>query len=172
VVAIAAAGSAGPCPDRSQPARIRGQSAAGLWRDLLGLGHVPDLDAVLDGNRGDRLLGVLRLTVLPEGLLDEMTVNGRIVAATNGLLLHLFVPFVAISMAAHLLILRAMFSGDRATGASTGRSASPRNSLSPPAPGSRCSSPGSPRADLRNLTPFLMAIRRGIQRVGVDPDPD
>lgn len=59
---------------------------------------------------------LLRLAVLPEGLLGEMTVNGRVVAATNKLLLQLFVPFVAISMAAHLLILWAIFSGDSATG--------------------------------------------------------
>jgi Family of unknown function (DUF6498) len=54
---------------------------------------------------------LLRLAVLPAGLLGEMTVNGRVVAATNTLLLQLFVPFVAISMAAHLLILWVMFSG-------------------------------------------------------------
>ena len=54
---------------------------------------------------------LLRLAILPEGLLGEMTVNGRVVAATNRLLLQLFVPFVAISMAAHLLILWAVFSG-------------------------------------------------------------
>ena len=42
---------------------------------------------------------LLRLAVLPEGLLGEMTVNGRVVAATNRLLLQMFVPFVAISMA-------------------------------------------------------------------------
>jgi hypothetical protein len=59
---------------------------------------------------------LLRLAVLPEGLLGEMTVNGRVVAATNKLLLQLFVPFVAISMAAHLLILWAIFSGDSAAG--------------------------------------------------------
>jgi hypothetical protein len=58
--------------------------------------------------------GLLRLAVLPEGLLGEMTVNGRVVAATNRLLLQMFVPFVAISMAAHLLILWAMFSGTEA----------------------------------------------------------
>ena len=54
---------------------------------------------------------LLRLAVLPEGLLGEMTVNGRVVAATNRLLLQMFVPFVAISMAAHLLLLWVMFSG-------------------------------------------------------------
>ena len=54
---------------------------------------------------------LLRLGVLPAGLLGEMTVNGRVIAATNTLLLQLFVPFVAISMAAHLLILWAVFSG-------------------------------------------------------------
>jgi Family of unknown function (DUF6498) len=54
---------------------------------------------------------LLRLAVLPAGLLGEMTVNGRVVAATNTLLLQLFVPFVAISMAAHLLILWVAFSG-------------------------------------------------------------
>jgi hypothetical protein len=54
---------------------------------------------------------LLRLAVLPVGLLGEMTVNGRVVAATNTLLLQLFVPFVAISMAAHLLILWVVFSG-------------------------------------------------------------
>jgi hypothetical protein len=54
---------------------------------------------------------LLRLAVLPAGLLGEMTVNGRVVAATNTLLLQLFVPFVAISMAAHLLILWVVFSG-------------------------------------------------------------
>lgn len=55
---------------------------------------------------------LLRLAFLPAGLLGEMTVNGRVVAATNKLLLQLFVPFVAISMAAHLLFLWVMFSGD------------------------------------------------------------
>jgi hypothetical protein len=59
---------------------------------------------------------LLRLAALPEGMLGEMTVNGRVVAATNRLLLQLFVPFVAISMAAHLLILWAIFSGDSAAG--------------------------------------------------------
>jgi Family of unknown function (DUF6498) len=59
---------------------------------------------------------LLRLAVLPAGLLGEMTVNGRVIAATNTLLLQLFVPFVAISMAAHLLILWAMFSGASAAG--------------------------------------------------------
>jgi hypothetical protein len=54
---------------------------------------------------------LLRLAVLPQGLLGEMTVNGRVVAATNRLLLQMFVPFVAISMAAHLLFLWVMFSG-------------------------------------------------------------
>jgi len=54
---------------------------------------------------------LLRLAVLPAGLLGEMTVNGRVVAATNILLLQLFVPFVAISMAGHLLILWVVFSG-------------------------------------------------------------
>jgi Family of unknown function (DUF6498) len=54
---------------------------------------------------------LLRLAVLPAGLLGEMTVNGRVVAATNILLLQLFVPFVAISMAAHLLILWVVFAG-------------------------------------------------------------
>jgi Family of unknown function (DUF6498) len=55
---------------------------------------------------------LVRLAFLPENLLGEMTVNGRVVAATNKLLLQLFVPFVAISMALHLLILWVMFSGD------------------------------------------------------------
>jgi hypothetical protein len=59
---------------------------------------------------------LLRLAVLPAGLLGEMTVNGRVVAATNTLLLQLFVPFVAISMAGHLLILWAVFSGASAAG--------------------------------------------------------
>jgi hypothetical protein len=59
---------------------------------------------------------LLRLAVLPDGMLGEMTVNGRVVAATNRLLLQMFVPFVAISMAAHLLILWAVFSGPSATG--------------------------------------------------------
>jgi hypothetical protein len=54
---------------------------------------------------------LLRLAFLPAGLLGEMTVNGRVVAATNTLLLQLFVPFVAISMAIHLLFLWVMFSG-------------------------------------------------------------
>jgi hypothetical protein len=54
---------------------------------------------------------LLRLAVLPDGMLGDMTVNGRVVAATNTLLLQLFVPFVAISMAGHLLILWAVFSG-------------------------------------------------------------
>ncbi|HEX4507824.1 MAG TPA: DUF6498-containing protein [Alphaproteobacteria bacterium] len=60
--------------------------------------------------------GLLRLAVLPEGLLGEMTVNGRVVAATNKLLLLMFVPFVVISMAAHLLILWAVFAGTSAAG--------------------------------------------------------
>lgn len=59
---------------------------------------------------------LLRLAVLPEGMLGDMTVNGRVVAATNTLLLQLFVPFVAISMAAHLLILWVVFSGASAAG--------------------------------------------------------
>ena len=59
---------------------------------------------------------LLRLAILPGGLLGEMTVNGRVVAATNRLLLQMFVPFVAISMAAHLLILWAVFSGASAAG--------------------------------------------------------
>jgi hypothetical protein len=54
---------------------------------------------------------LLRVAVLPAGLLGEMTVNGHVVAATNSLLLQIFVPFVAISMAAHLLILWVVFSG-------------------------------------------------------------
>ena len=54
---------------------------------------------------------LLRLAVLPAGLLGEMTVNGQVVAATNKLLLQLFAPFVVISMAAHLLILWVVFSG-------------------------------------------------------------
>lgn len=54
---------------------------------------------------------LLRLAVLPAGLLGTMTVNGQVVAATNKLLLQLFAPFVVISMAAHLLILWVMFSG-------------------------------------------------------------
>jgi Family of unknown function (DUF6498) len=53
---------------------------------------------------------LLRLAVLPAGLLGEMTVNGHVVAATNTLLLQIFAPFVAISMAAHLLILWVVFS--------------------------------------------------------------
>ncbi len=57
-----------------------------------------------------------RLAVLPNGLLGEMTVNGRVVAATNRLLLQMFVPFVVISMAAHLLLLWVMFSGASAAG--------------------------------------------------------
>jgi hypothetical protein len=80
--------------------------------------------------------GLLRLAVLPEGLLGEMTVNGRVVAATNRLLLQMFVPFVAISMAAHLLILWAMFSGTEPT-TSTARPASLPNSSSLRGPGSR-----------------------------------
>ena len=59
---------------------------------------------------------LLRLAVLPEGMLGDMTVNGRVVAATNTLLLQLFVPFVAISMAGHLLILWVVFSGASAAG--------------------------------------------------------
>jgi hypothetical protein len=55
---------------------------------------------------------LVRLAFLPAGMLGEMTVNGRVVAATNKLLLQLFVPFVAISMAIHLLFLWVMFSGD------------------------------------------------------------
>jgi hypothetical protein len=57
---------------------------------------------------------LLRLAVLPEGMLGDMTVNGRVVAATNTLLLQLFVPFVAVSMAGHLLILWVVFSGPSA----------------------------------------------------------
>jgi hypothetical protein len=60
--------------------------------------------------------GLLRLAVLPEGLLGELTVNGRVIAATNRLLLQMFVPFVAISLAAHLLILWAVFAGRSAAG--------------------------------------------------------
>jgi hypothetical protein len=59
---------------------------------------------------------LLRLAALPEGMLGDMTVNGRVVAATNTLLLQMFIPFVAISMAAHLLILWAVFSGPSAAG--------------------------------------------------------
>jgi Family of unknown function (DUF6498) len=59
---------------------------------------------------------LLRLSVLPQGMLGDMTVNGRVVTATNTLLLQLFVPFVAISMAGHLLILWAVFSGASAAG--------------------------------------------------------
>jgi hypothetical protein len=55
---------------------------------------------------------LVRLAFLPAGMLGEMTVNGRVVAATNKLLLQMFVPFVAISMAIHLLFLWVMFSGD------------------------------------------------------------
>jgi len=54
---------------------------------------------------------LLRLAVLPDGLLGTMTVNGHVVAATNTLLLQMFVPFVAISMAGHLLILWVIFAG-------------------------------------------------------------
>jgi len=57
---------------------------------------------------------LLRLAVLPEGMLGDMTVNGRVMAASNTLLLQLFVPFVVISMAAHLLILWVVFSGTSA----------------------------------------------------------
>jgi hypothetical protein len=53
---------------------------------------------------------------VPEGLLGEMTVNGRVVAATNKLLLQMFVPFVMISLTAHLLILWAVFAGNSAAG--------------------------------------------------------
>jgi hypothetical protein len=59
---------------------------------------------------------LLRLAVLPQGMLGDMTVNGRVVTATNTLLLQLFVPFVAISMAGHLLILWVVFSGASAAG--------------------------------------------------------
>jgi hypothetical protein len=55
---------------------------------------------------------LMRLAFLPANLLGEMTVNGRVVAATNKLLLQMFVPFVAISMAIHFLFLWVMFSGD------------------------------------------------------------
>jgi hypothetical protein len=55
---------------------------------------------------------LVRLAFLPAGMLGEMTVNGRVVAATNKLLLQLFVPFVGISMALHLLFLWVIFSGD------------------------------------------------------------
>jgi hypothetical protein len=54
---------------------------------------------------------LMRLALLPAGTLGEMTVNGRVVPATNKLLLQLFVPFIVISMAGHLLILWAVFSG-------------------------------------------------------------
>jgi hypothetical protein len=60
--------------------------------------------------------GLLRVAALPEGMLGDMTVNGRVVAATNKLLLQMFVPFVAISMAGHLLILWVVFSGASAAG--------------------------------------------------------
>jgi hypothetical protein len=55
---------------------------------------------------------LVRLAFLPATMLGEMTVNGRVIAATNKLLLQLFVPFVGISMALHLLFLWVMFSGD------------------------------------------------------------
>jgi hypothetical protein len=55
---------------------------------------------------------LMRLAVLPAGTLGEMTVDGRVVPATNKLLLQLFVPFIVISMAGHLLILWVIFSGD------------------------------------------------------------
>jgi hypothetical protein len=55
---------------------------------------------------------LMRLALLPAGTLGEMTVNGRVVPATNKLLLQLFVPFIAISMAGHFLILWVIFSGD------------------------------------------------------------
>jgi hypothetical protein len=54
---------------------------------------------------------LMRLAVLPAGTLGEMTVNGRVVQATNKLLLQLFVPFIVISLAGHLLILWVIFSG-------------------------------------------------------------
>jgi hypothetical protein len=54
---------------------------------------------------------LMRLAVLPADLLGDMTVNGRVVPATNKLLLLLFAPFVVISMAAHLLFLWVIFSG-------------------------------------------------------------
>ena len=59
---------------------------------------------------------LLRLAVLPQGMLGDISVNGRVVTATNMLLLQLFVPFVAISMAGHLLILWVVFSGASAAG--------------------------------------------------------
>lgn len=59
---------------------------------------------------------LLRLAVLPQGMLGDISVNGRLVTATNMLLLQLFVPFVAISMAGHLLILWVVFSGASAAG--------------------------------------------------------
>jgi hypothetical protein len=55
--------------------------------------------------------GLMRLAVLPAGLLGEMTVNGSVIAATNKLILAVFGPFVVISLAAHFLFLWAMFSG-------------------------------------------------------------
>ncbi len=54
---------------------------------------------------------LMRLAVLPAGTLGEMTVNGRVVPATNKLLLQLFVPLFVISLAGHLLILWVIFSG-------------------------------------------------------------
>src|ERR1035437_4546207 len=54
---------------------------------------------------------LLRLAVLRADLLGKMTVNGQVVAATNILLLQIFVPFVAISMAAPLLVVGLVFSG-------------------------------------------------------------
>jgi hypothetical protein len=59
---------------------------------------------------------LMRLALLPAGTLGEMTVNGRVVPATNKLLLQLFVPFIVISMAGHLLILWAVFSRPTAFG--------------------------------------------------------
>jgi hypothetical protein len=82
---------------------------------------------------------LLRLAVLPQGMLGDMTVNGRVVAATNTLLLQMFVPFVAISMAGHLLILWAVFSGPSAAGVH-GPVSFASNSSSRPGPGCRCCS--------------------------------
>jgi hypothetical protein len=54
---------------------------------------------------------LMRLAVLPAGSLGEMTVDGRVVPATNTLLLRLFAPFIVISMAGHMLLLWVIFFG-------------------------------------------------------------
>lgn len=57
------------------------------------------------------LWAMLRLAVLPDDLLGDITINGRVVPATSGSLLLVFAPFIAIGLPGHLLILWVIFSG-------------------------------------------------------------